>query len=35
MASDSPKPYEAPSVEEIGTDGYPITTVAGISDITS
>jgi hypothetical protein len=35
MASDSPKPYEAPSVEEIGADGYPISTVAGISEITS
>jgi hypothetical protein len=26
-----PTPYEAPSVEEIDADGYPISTVAGIS----
>jgi len=25
----SPKPYEAPSVEEIETDGAPISTAAG------
>ncbi len=29
--SDEQIPYEAPSVEEIGDDSYPISTVAGIS----
>ncbi len=27
----SPEPYEAPSVEEIDADGYPISTAAGIT----
>ncbi len=31
--SGSNEPYEAPSVEEIDTDGYPIGTVAGASNI--
>lgn len=29
--TDHPTPYEAPSVEEIDAEGYPISTVAGIS----
>jgi hypothetical protein len=29
--SDNRKPYEAPSIEEIETAGYPIETMAGIS----
>ena len=29
MSETSPTPYEAPSVEEIDTDGYPISTAAG------
>jgi hypothetical protein len=29
--SDQQTPYEAPSVEEIDADGFPISTVAGIS----
>jgi hypothetical protein len=29
--SDQKVPYESPSVEEIETNGYPIETVAGIS----
>jgi hypothetical protein len=28
--SEKPESYEAPSVEEIETGGYPITTAAGI-----
>lgn len=35
MASDSPKSYEAPSVEEIDAAGAPINTTAGLSEITS
>ena len=32
MSSSEPKtPYEAPSVEEIDTGGYPISTAAGTS----
>jgi hypothetical protein len=27
-----PTPYEAPSVEEIDADGYPISTAAGTSN---
>jgi hypothetical protein len=30
MSEQQPEPYEAPSVEEIDTGGYPITTAAGI-----
>lgn len=30
MSKQQPEPYEAPSVEEIDTDGHPITTAAGI-----
>jgi hypothetical protein len=29
--SDQQSPYEPPAVEEIDADGYPIATVAGIS----
>ncbi len=29
--SDEQTPYEAPSVEEISSDGYPISTAAGNS----
>jgi hypothetical protein len=29
--SEKPESYEAPSVEEIDTGGYPITTAAGAS----
>jgi hypothetical protein len=29
--SDKPESYEAPSVEEIDTGGYPISTAAGTS----
>jgi len=31
MTSDNPQPYEAPSVEEIDTGGFPISTAAGNS----
>lgn len=31
MSVKQPEPYEAPSVEEIDTDGAPITTSAGAS----
>jgi hypothetical protein len=31
MSKQQPVPYEAPSVEEIDTDGYPISTAAGAS----
>lgn len=31
MSDTQPKPYEAPSVEEIDVEGSPITTVAGLS----
>jgi hypothetical protein len=31
MSDNQSTPYEAPSVEEIDTGGYPISTVAGIS----
>lgn len=31
MSEQQPVPYEAPSVEEIDTDGYPISTAAGTS----
>jgi hypothetical protein len=31
MSEKQPTPYEAPSVEEIDTDGYPISTAAGNS----
>jgi hypothetical protein len=33
MSEIRPEPYEAPSVEEIDTDGYPISTAAGTSQI--
>lgn len=31
MSEIRPDPYEAPSVEEVDTGGYPITTAAGAS----
>jgi hypothetical protein len=31
MSEIRPEPYEAPSVEEIDTGGYPISTAAGAS----
>lgn len=31
MSEKQPVPYEAPSVEEIDTSGYPISTAAGTS----
>ena len=31
MSDHETQPYEAPSVEEIDSDGYPISTVAGAS----
>jgi hypothetical protein len=31
MSEDQSTPYEAPSVEEIDTGGYPISTAAGAS----
>ena len=31
MSDTNPQPYEAPSVEEIETGGYPISTAAGAS----
>ncbi len=31
MSDTHPESYEAPSVEEIDTGGYPITTAAGAS----
>jgi hypothetical protein len=31
MSEIRPEPYEAPSVEEVETDGYPISTAAGTS----
>lgn len=31
MSEISPEPYEPPSVEEIDTNGYPISTAAGTS----
>jgi hypothetical protein len=31
MSEKQPAPYEAPSVEEIDTNGYPISTSAGAS----
>lgn len=31
--SDSEMPYEAPAVEEIDTNGYPVLTVAGASNV--
>lgn len=31
MSDKQPAPYEAPSVEEIDTNGYPISTSAGAS----
>lgn len=33
MSEKQPVPYEAPSVEEIDTDGYPISTAAGTSQL--
>lgn len=30
MSVKQPEPYEAPSVEEIDSEGYPISTAAGI-----
>jgi hypothetical protein len=33
MNEKQPVPYEAPSVEEIDTNGSPINTAAGISQI--
>jgi hypothetical protein len=29
--TDQNTPYEPPSVEEVGSDGFPISTVAGLS----
>jgi hypothetical protein len=31
MSEIRPEPYEAPSVEEVETGGYPISTAAGTS----
>ena len=31
MSEIRPEPYEAPSVEEVNTGGYPISTAAGAS----
>lgn len=31
MSEIRPEPYEAPSVEEVDTGGYPISTAAGTS----
>jgi hypothetical protein len=31
MSEVRPEPYEAPSVEEVDTGGYPISTAAGAS----
>lgn len=31
MSENHPEPYEAPSVEEIETDGFPISTAPGSS----
>lgn len=31
MSEIGPEPYEAPSVEEVETGGYPISTAAGTS----
>jgi len=31
MTDKQTEPYEAPSIEEIDTDGYPISTAAGQS----
>jgi hypothetical protein len=31
MSQTPTPPYEAPSVEEIGGDGYPISTAAGVT----
>jgi hypothetical protein len=31
MSEKRPEPYEAPSVEEVDTGGYPISTAAGTS----
>lgn len=31
MSEIHPEPYEAPSVEEVDTGGYPISTAAGAS----
>jgi hypothetical protein len=28
---DEPTPYEAPAVEEIDTDGYPVSTAPGVA----
>ena len=33
MSDEKSTPYEAPSVEEIDTGGYPISTAAGTSQI--
>jgi hypothetical protein len=33
MSEKQPVPYEAPSVEEIDTDGYPVSTAAGTSQL--
>lgn len=33
MSEKQPEPYEAPSVEEIETGGYPISTAAGTSQL--
>jgi hypothetical protein len=33
MSEKQSEPYEAPSVEEIDTGGYPISTAAGASQI--
>ena len=30
MSENSPEPYEAPSVEEVETDGKPIATASGV-----
>lgn len=34
MSEKQSEPYEAPSVEEIDTGGYPISTAAGLSNQT-
>jgi hypothetical protein len=31
MSEIRPEPYEAPSIEEVDTGGYPISTAAGAS----
>lgn len=33
MSEQQPAPYEAPSVEEIDTNGYPVSTAAGANGL--